>query len=189
MRPINSVSSSSPSPSLASGIRVWKSPIPYLFGGLALMLALISVALVILVCSYRKRANSESSSASAEDKNMKQAMPKINSEPEVLVIMAGDNKPTYLAKPISSSSSSSSSSLYCTCEAEPITTTSSSSNQWAKVNQLIDLLLGARKFWLCNLLEATKFFFVEFFFLFSYSSGFVCTEYEYRDDKCFFFFF
>ena len=130
MRPINSVSSSSPSPSLASGIRVWKSPIPYLFGGLALMLALISVALVILVCSYRKRANSESSSASAEDNNMKQAMPKINSEPEVLVIMAGDNKPTYLAKPISSSSSSSSSSsLYCTCEAEPITTTSSSSTQ------------------------------------------------------------
>ncbi|XP_020220403.1 protein GLUTAMINE DUMPER 6 [Cajanus cajan] len=111
MRPINNVSSSEIS---ASGIKIWKSPIPYLFGGLAVMLALISVALVILVCSYRKRASSQSSSSEAED-DMKQAMPKIveiNSEPEVLVIMAGEHKPTYLAKPITSSS------IYCTCGAE-----------------------------------------------------------------------
>ncbi|XP_061344290.1 protein GLUTAMINE DUMPER 6-like [Gastrolobium bilobum] len=116
MRPINSVPSSS-----TSGIKIWKSPIPYLFGGLALMLALISVALVILVCSYKKR--SSQSSDAAED--MKQAMPKnieINSEPEVLVIMAGDDKPTYLAKPISSSN-------YCTCGAEPTPSSSSTIEQ------------------------------------------------------------
>lgn len=114
MRPINSVSS-------ASGIEVWKSPIPYLFGGLAIMLVLISVALVILVCSYRKRA----SQTSAAGEDIKQAMSKnveTNSEPEILVIMAGDDKPTYLAKPISSST-------YCTCEAEPTPTSSSGSEQ------------------------------------------------------------
>ncbi|TKY65001.1 GLUTAMINE DUMPER 2 [Spatholobus suberectus] len=119
MRPINSVSSS---PISSSGIKIWKSPIPYLFGGLAAMLALISVALVILVCSYRKRA----SQSSPEGEDMKEAMPKIielNSDPEVLVIMAGDHKPTYLAKPISST-------VYCTCgaESQPQPTPSSTSS-------------------------------------------------------------
>ncbi|XP_017417853.1 protein GLUTAMINE DUMPER 4 [Vigna angularis] len=123
MRPINTVSSSSPPPpGSVTGIKIWKSPIPYLFGGLALMLALISVSLVILVCSYRKRDSSpESSSSSSEAENMKsQPMTKIlytNSEPEVVVIMAGDHNPTYLAKP-STTSSSASSSVYCTCGAQ-----------------------------------------------------------------------
>ncbi|XP_014497523.1 protein GLUTAMINE DUMPER 6 [Vigna radiata var. radiata] len=123
MRPINSVSSS-PSPASVTAIKIWKSPIPYLFGGLALMLGLISVALVILICSHRKRdyspqsSSSSSSSSSSEAENMKsQPMTKIlytSSEPEVVVIMAGDHNPTYLAKP----SASSSSSVYCTCGAQ-----------------------------------------------------------------------
>ncbi|OIW05436.1 hypothetical protein TanjilG_23262 [Lupinus angustifolius] len=93
-------------------IKLWKSPIPYLFGGLALMMALISMALVILVCSYRKSA---SQSSNLEAQVMKQTMPKnveSNLEPELLVIMAGDDKPTYLAKPITSSN-------FCTCTSEP----------------------------------------------------------------------
>ncbi|KAL9297356.1 hypothetical protein ACSQ67_023252 [Phaseolus vulgaris] len=110
-------SSTSTSPVGVTGIKIWKSPIPYLFGGLAVMLALVSVALVILVCSYRKRDSSSDSSSSPEAEDMKsQAMTKIlhtNSEPEVVVIMAGDHNPTYLAKPITSSS------LYCTCGVQP----------------------------------------------------------------------
>ncbi|XP_061367780.1 protein GLUTAMINE DUMPER 6-like [Gastrolobium bilobum] len=112
MRPINS--SSSP-----SGISIWKSPIPYLFGGLALLLILISVALVILFCSYKKHA----SQLSTEGEDIKlQVMPKnieIESEPKILVTMAGDDKPTYLAKPITSST-------HCTCEVESTTPSSSS---------------------------------------------------------------
>ncbi|XP_019433676.1 PREDICTED: protein GLUTAMINE DUMPER 6-like isoform X2 [Lupinus angustifolius] len=121
MRPINSVSTST-STSPSTGIKLWKSPIPYLFGGLALMMALISVALVILVCSYRKRSSQSSSTEANED--VKQTMSKnieSNSEPELLVIMAGDDKPTYLAKPIITSSS------YCTCTCENRESTSSSS--------------------------------------------------------------
>ncbi|KAI4352322.1 hypothetical protein L6164_006586 [Bauhinia variegata] len=120
MRPISSASPSSSS--ATAGIRVWKSPIPYLFGGLALMLALISFALVILICSYRRRASqSSSASASSDEQDMKQlAMPKItqeiDSEPKILVIMAGGDMPTYLAKPITRNSSSS--TCYCTCGAE-----------------------------------------------------------------------
>ncbi|XP_058739331.1 protein GLUTAMINE DUMPER 6-like [Vicia villosa] len=118
MRPISSVSSTSPT----NVIKIWKSPIPYLFGGLALMLILISVALVILVCNYKKRGSSSQSSNS--DEEIKQVMSKnvemINSEPEVLVIMAGEAKPTYLAKPIINSSLP-----YCTCGAESSSTQSS----------------------------------------------------------------
>ncbi|XP_027353465.1 protein GLUTAMINE DUMPER 5-like [Abrus precatorius] len=122
MRPLSSVPSTTTTTSTSvSEIKIWKSPIPYLFGGLAVMLALISVALVILVCSYRKRA----SHSSPSDEDMKQAMPKIieiNSEPEVLVIMAGDHNPTYLARPISSS-------LYCTCGSQPTPSSSSTIDQ------------------------------------------------------------
>lgn len=93
-----------------NGFRSLKSPIPYLFGGLALMLALIAIALLVLACSYRKRP----SSASNDDGDSKtttssSSQSHDSQEPKILVIMAGDTNPTYLAKPISSSSSSSSS--------------------------------------------------------------------------------
>ncbi|KAE9604999.1 hypothetical protein Lal_00036744 [Lupinus albus] len=125
MRPINSVSSSSTSTSPSTKIKLWNSPIPYLFGGLALMMALISVALVILVCSYRKRSSSQSSSTEANEDMKQTIMAKnieSNAEPELLVIMAGDDKPTYLAKPIITTSSK-----YCTCSCENQESTSSSS--------------------------------------------------------------
>ncbi|TKY50103.1 GLUTAMINE DUMPER 2 [Spatholobus suberectus] len=113
MRPMSSSSS-------ASEIRNGKSPIPYLFGGLSLLLIMISVALVILVCSKRNHV----SQSSAERQDMKQAIPhniETDSEPKILVIMAGDDKPTYLGKPITSSTC-------CTCE-ESNTSSSSSSEQ------------------------------------------------------------
>ncbi|KAJ1380792.1 protein GLUTAMINE DUMPER 5-like [Sesbania bispinosa] len=69
------------------------SPVPYLFGGLAVMLALIAVALIILACSYRN-----------EEKPTKTVEMTVDSEPKIVVIMAGDTNPTYLAKPAVSTS-------------------------------------------------------------------------------------
>ncbi|KAK7273238.1 hypothetical protein RIF29_14287 [Crotalaria pallida] len=83
------------------------SPIPYLFGGLALMLGLISIALLILACSYRKHYSSSSTSAAGNEEEKPTNMmvdTKVNSEPKIVVIMAGENNPTYLAKPVSSTS-------------------------------------------------------------------------------------
>ena len=82
-----------------------------------MLLALISVALVVLVCSHIKHA----SQSLAEGEATKQTMPnkvEIDVEPNILVIMAGDDKPTYLAKPITPSN-------YCTCEADPAPSSSS----------------------------------------------------------------
>ncbi|KAE8786860.1 protein GLUTAMINE DUMPER 5-like [Hordeum vulgare] len=89
----------------------WQSPVPYLFGGLAAMLGLIAFALLILACSYWKLsgyldgdrdgqatgdADGEKASASGA------ARPAMDFLEHVVVIMAGDERPTFLAKPAAS---------------------------------------------------------------------------------------
>uniref|UniRef100_A0ACD6AFA0 Uncharacterized protein n=1 Tax=Avena sativa TaxID=4498 RepID=A0ACD6AFA0_AVESA len=93
----------------------WQSPVPYLFGGLAAMLGLIAFALLILACSYWKLsgyldagaeggrdgqggdgAGGEKGSASGA------ARPAAEFQEHVVVIMAGDERPTFLAKPATS---------------------------------------------------------------------------------------
>lgn len=84
-----------------TGSQLWKSPIPYLFGGLAVMLLLIGVALVILACSHRKRS---STSPSQGEDDHKSALPTVDAEPKIVVIMPGDDKPTYIATQLITSS-------------------------------------------------------------------------------------
>ncbi|CAL8990795.1 unnamed protein product [Prunus brigantina] len=121
-------------PAVTSQRSPWHSPVPYLFGGLAAMLGLIAFALLILACSYWKLsgylesgengAGSEPDLEAGEggkgDETAQKAPPVF--EEKILVIMAGDAKPTFLATPMSSRSSSfgdnssnSSSSSSCSC--------------------------------------------------------------------------
>ncbi|KAL8231423.1 hypothetical protein R6Q57_001201 [Mikania cordata] len=89
----------------ATGFR-WNSPIPYLFGGLALMLSLIAFALIILVCSYKKPYSSSSYSSEAsggdqEKGSMRDFRVELSPEmePKIVIMMPGDICPTYLAEP------------------------------------------------------------------------------------------
>ncbi|KAJ8750896.1 hypothetical protein K2173_016077 [Erythroxylum novogranatense] len=109
----------------------WHSPVPYLFGGLAAMLGLIAFALLILACSYWKlsgyldngNGDAERDLEAGEGGNKtgdgeKQGVSSFAEK--LLVIMAGENKPTFLATPMSSRSSSfgdtsSSSDKSCSC--------------------------------------------------------------------------
>ncbi|KAI4346763.1 hypothetical protein L6164_007633 [Bauhinia variegata] len=86
-----------------SGFHNLSSPFPYLFGGLAIILSLIGVALLILACSYR----SPSSAAVGDEEKSTKMVKKEGDEYEsrIVVIMAGDTNPTYLANPVISSSS------------------------------------------------------------------------------------
>ncbi|XP_068649298.1 protein GLUTAMINE DUMPER 3-like [Aristolochia californica] len=91
----------------------WHSPVPYLFGGLAAMLGLVAFALLILACSYWKLSgfmengeNAERDPESGEEKPGDSLKMAANLEAKVVVIMAGDEKPTYLATPICSRASS-----------------------------------------------------------------------------------
>ncbi|KAF8099916.1 hypothetical protein N665_0235s0019 [Sinapis alba] len=78
----------------------WRSPVPYLFGGLAAMLGLIAFALLLLACSYwslsRRRTNTDGEKQTESDEKV---MAKVFEE-KILVIMAGQNKPTFLATPV-----------------------------------------------------------------------------------------
>lgn len=94
----------------------WHSPVPYLFGGLAAMLGLIAFALLILACSYwrlsgyleggndnnnnndRDLEAGESINGDESEKQNKKLAP-----PQFLVIMPGQEKPTCLATPMTSS--------------------------------------------------------------------------------------
>ncbi|XWS75597.1 hypothetical protein CRYUN_Cryun01aG0104500 [Craigia yunnanensis] len=82
-------------------IKLWKSPIPFLFGSLAIVLLLIVVSLVMLVCSYR--TSSANSPEDTEEKSAENIISVLDAEPEIVVIMAGNNKPTYLATRVTSS--------------------------------------------------------------------------------------
>ncbi|MBA0594351.1 hypothetical protein E1A91_D05G068000v1 [Gossypium mustelinum] len=116
MRPISSVNtvetaampSMSP-PAMGQPRSPWHSPVPYLFGGLAAMLGLIAFALLILACSYwrlsgRLDNNSEGGDVerdveSGENEGDSTKQVKVYEE-KILVIMAGEEKPTFLATPV-----------------------------------------------------------------------------------------
>ncbi|KAL6874058.1 hypothetical protein ACP4OV_014140 [Aristida adscensionis] len=75
---------------------LWRTPTPYLFLGFAVMMGLIAVALLVLICSRRKpssssRRDEEAAAAAAR------ALAPLDREPKVVVIMAGDLAPSFLA--------------------------------------------------------------------------------------------
>ncbi|KAH0708335.1 hypothetical protein KY284_009762 [Solanum tuberosum] len=90
----------------------WHSPAAYLFIGVAAMLGLIAFALVILACSYLKRSGEtrdggddlEYGAGEKSAGDLCKVVPIY--EEKIVVIMAGDLNPTFLATPISSKSSS-----------------------------------------------------------------------------------
>ncbi|KAJ7971154.1 Protein GLUTAMINE DUMPER [Quillaja saponaria] len=84
----------------------FRGPIPFLFGGLAVMLALISAALIILACSYRKYSSSSSTGNDEKPATKMVNMEMMDSEPKIVVIMAGETNPTYLAMPAATASTS-----------------------------------------------------------------------------------
>ncbi|XP_059639775.1 protein GLUTAMINE DUMPER 4-like [Cornus florida] len=100
MRPGNTTTISANATTVDIGFHRWNSPIPYLFGGLAMMLGVIALALVILAFSVKKVSTSDSTSEVQEEPAKPVQVLKPEMEPKI-VIMAGDDIPTYLAKPVS----------------------------------------------------------------------------------------
>ncbi|KAI3775324.1 hypothetical protein L1987_49895 [Smallanthus sonchifolius] len=115
---MDAVSAIAPSSAVTPQPSPWHSPIPYLFGGLAAMMGLISFALLVLACSYWKlsgylddddRPDVESGNVNGdgisppESHNNRESS---DMEEKYLVIMAGEDKPTFLATPSSSRTTS-----------------------------------------------------------------------------------
>ncbi|XP_044506786.1 protein GLUTAMINE DUMPER 2-like [Mangifera indica] len=104
MRPGNN----STSGGFNGGLGHRNSPVPYLLAGLGLMLVLIAIAVTILSCSCRKSRTTSAGGDrdhQGEEKSVNKQVATMQSEmePKIVVIMAGDDNPTYLAKPTASS--------------------------------------------------------------------------------------
>ncbi|XP_042445218.1 protein GLUTAMINE DUMPER 1-like [Zingiber officinale] len=84
----------------------WQSPVAYLFGGLAAMLGLIALALLILACSYWKLSGYLDAGESRVELYVKPSSMPVDAPPcyeeKVVVIMAGEEKPTHLATAVES---------------------------------------------------------------------------------------
>ncbi|KAJ3679089.1 hypothetical protein LUZ60_017100 [Juncus effusus] len=92
MRPIGDMTSSN-----SGGSHAWAWPNPILYGGIFLLLAIIAVSLVVLACSHWRSYRKTRSNQLSTDH---QSVGPKEMETRVAVIMAGDDKVTYLAKPI-----------------------------------------------------------------------------------------
>lgn len=89
----------------SSHVSVQKSPVPYLLGGVGAMVVLIAFAVIILALSYFRECTSGNAEAADSGKNEKREdMAELSDEMgelRVIVIMAGNEKPTFIAKPTS----------------------------------------------------------------------------------------
>ncbi|CAA0820013.1 Protein GLUTAMINE DUMPER 1 [Striga hermonthica] len=76
----------------------WESPVLYLFGVLSVVVGLIAFAILILVTSYKKltagNLDRRYNDVEAREKSGPQS-----TEEKYLVIMAGQEKPSFLATP------------------------------------------------------------------------------------------
>ncbi|GLJ43143.1 hypothetical protein SUGI_0895400 [Cryptomeria japonica] len=88
---------------------LWRSPVPYLMGGMGAMIVLILFALLLLLCSHWNEKRTESQSGDENGRSEKTEMGSrcmevhedCEMEQRVVVIMAGYDNPTFIAKPTS----------------------------------------------------------------------------------------
>ncbi|CAD6343475.1 unnamed protein product [Miscanthus lutarioriparius] len=73
----------------------WRTPTPYIFLGITIIMGVIAVALLVLICT-RKKASSSSSRQEADEKAARALAP-LDREPKVVVFMPGDHAPSFLA--------------------------------------------------------------------------------------------
>ncbi|KAK4354838.1 hypothetical protein RND71_027032 [Anisodus tanguticus] len=93
----------SPKPTEKTVLSTWHSPAPYLLTGLAAMFGLIAFALLILACSCWKRSGEIRDAGDDLEAGAGEKLKVVPIfEEKIVVIMAGDLNPSYLATPISS---------------------------------------------------------------------------------------
>ncbi|KAJ7956533.1 Protein GLUTAMINE DUMPER like [Quillaja saponaria] len=86
----------------SNGFFQWNSSAPYLFGGLGIVFGIIGMALLVLSC-YRHNPTSPENSLcdDAKEKSVEKRSSQGGDELKIVVVMAGDDQPTYVAKPVS----------------------------------------------------------------------------------------
>ncbi|KAL5725629.1 hypothetical protein ACHQM5_008754 [Ranunculus cassubicifolius] len=80
----------------------WNSPVPYLYGGIVVVLGVIAMAIITLACSHWKSPDDNSSPYDEVENSVRRSLPQLDFEPKIVVIMAGNDEATYLATPVAS---------------------------------------------------------------------------------------
>ncbi|MED6220796.1 hypothetical protein PIB30_048325 [Stylosanthes scabra] len=95
------MSSSTSASGINNGWFEWKCnlPVEFLFGGLALIFGVIGMALFFLVCCPRRKRRSFCE-CHTNDNSKHEISVRAELEPDVLVIVAGEKHPTFMAKPL-----------------------------------------------------------------------------------------
>ncbi|CAN6216239.1 unnamed protein product [Urochloa humidicola] len=78
---------------------LWRTPTPYLFLGVAAMMAVIVVALLVLLCTRRRTSSRQLEGAGSEKASPARGLlaPLDREAPMIAVIMAGERAPSFLA--------------------------------------------------------------------------------------------
>lgn len=84
----------------------WNSSVSFLYGGLAPIFIVIGIALLIVACSRSSGSETETSLSNSNAHNNRRREERStevddHDEPNILVIVAGEEHPTHLAKPLS----------------------------------------------------------------------------------------
>lgn len=84
----------------------WNSPIPYIYFGLAVIVSAIVFALIFLIFCGQNSASTEHLVETDEEIKKRHQINFLDPEPKIVVVFAGnDNKPLYIAKPLTYSPS------------------------------------------------------------------------------------
>jgi hypothetical protein len=70
--------------------------VPYLLLSIAVIMSIIAVALIMLICTNRKSSTRDSLSSVEKAVHVPTDL-----RPQILIIMAGDDTPSFVAKPVS----------------------------------------------------------------------------------------
>lgn len=81
----------------------WNSSVSFLYGGLAPIFIVIGIALLTVACSRCLRPQTNLSSTTSRESNTsrRETINEVDHEPNILVIVAGEDHPTHMAKPLS----------------------------------------------------------------------------------------
>ena len=100
----------------------WSTPTPYLFIGFAIVMGLIAVALAVLLCSRRKEGRREEDQemiVPAGMMSVRVLAPLDREAPKVVVVMAGDDVPSFLASATPLAFAAKVQRPYCQCAGGP----------------------------------------------------------------------
>jgi len=100
----------------------WSTPTPYLFIGFGIVMGLIAVALAVLLCSRRRegrREDQEEVIVQAGMMSVRVLAPLDRESPKVVVVMAGDDAPSFLASATPLAFAGKVQRPYCQCHGGP----------------------------------------------------------------------